>query len=241
MKKNIYQLILTGLCLCVCAVAHARQVTALSVERKLNQAILVQQAKVQVSLDWEKEVHVRDVMLRPARAHAGDTVIRTEQETTACQGVLLEGNMQVAIPAVCLRKPDFSLQKVHLVFANNHTADTTRASVSIRGEVGYIHLPSRAPQGLRGLAVLTVQPGQSLQETFGSEMTLTLHRFFTSFGIAFKNRVCHLGKTLQRSRLQPGEPVFFQGRLVALLKQVPVRYGTAGGKVSERSLALFHS
>ena len=234
------KIILIGLGLLLLGTAQAQPLSADIIGENLNDAVAAQQAKVQLMLTWEREVRVQDFMSRPARYKAGDTMVRTDTQTTSCQGVLLAGNTQVAVPAVCLEQADSSLQKIRLTFANGRQADVAPSKVSVRGELGYISLPPQAAGELRGLAVRAVRPGQSLQETFGSDMTLALHRFFTSFGIAFKNRTGFAGSALGKKRLQVGEPVFFEGKLVALVKHIPHRYGALGGQVSEESLALFY-
>ena len=224
----------------LCYGIHAKDITAMQIKQNLNQAVLLDQARVQITTDWEKEVHMRDLMARPPRMGAGNPVIEVKKTTKNCQGVLLLGNEQVAVPAVCLKNGDFTLAQVHLLFANGRQVTGKQGSVSVQGDMGYIRLGKQVAQGLRGLPVKAVKNG-GLQETFGSSMTLTLHRFFTSFGVAFKNRVCRIGRQSSHSRLTVGEPVLFEGKLVALVKDVPSRYGTISGDVSEDSLALFRS
>ena len=224
----------------LCNGVQAENITSAQIERNLNQAVLLDQARVQIATDWEKEVHMRDLMARPPRMGAGNPVIEVKHTTKNCQGVLLAGNEYVAVPAVCLKNGNFSLKQVRLSFANGRQATGKQGSVSIQGDIGYIRLGKQIAQGLRGLPVKIVKNG-GLQETFGSNMTFALHRFFTSFGVAFKNRVCRVGKQSPRSRLTVGEPVLFEGKLVALVKEVPSRYGTLSGDVSESSLALFRS
>jgi len=240
MKKTSYKIsiLLGGLLLC--APLYAKQLQPEVSEQNVRQAVRFEQAKVQLTFTWEREVRVRDLMLRPARHKAGDTVVRVDHETTSCQGVLLEGNTHVAVPAVCAERAGSSLQNIHLAFINGRQTDVTPHSISVRGELDYISLPAQAAGTLRGLAVSAVRPGQSLQEKFGSDMTLALHRFFTSFGVAFEKRVVQIGNFSPKKRLQVGEPLFFEGKLVALVKHVPHRYSTSGGKVSENSLALFY-
>jgi len=233
------KIILTGLGLLLLSTAQAKQLSADVIGENLNHAVAAQQAKVQLTLTWEHAVRVQDLMLRPARHKAGNTIVRKETRTTSCQGVLLAGNTQVAVPAVCVVQADSSLQNIRLTFVNGRHADIAQSGVSVEGELGYITFPAQVAGELSGLEVRAVRPGQSLQDTFGSDMTLALHRFFTSFGIAFKNRAGLSASAPNKNRLQVGEPVFFQGKLVALVKHIPRRYGELGGQVSENSLALF--
>lgn len=241
MKRTIRVFIFSILCVNLLGMAQAQPTQAKKLEQKVRAAFLASQAQVQVRTDWEKKIYLQQVLKRPMRPQAHNQLLSLERQTTLCKGMLLEGNRWVAIPAVCLQKEDFSLANIHLTFANGRQALGTKDSVVIQGDMGYIHLGKQTAQGLSGIAVGKVEEGRTLQESFGTQMTQTLHQFFNSFHIAFKGRKCRIGTHSLKKELTLGEPVLFEGKLVALVKRVPRKYGTVSGKVSEESLALFRS
>lgn len=238
-KKYIFA---AGIIYCMLgSMAQAQPSSSQTLTRRLHQEIRAQQAKVQLMLTWEKEIRMRDLMSRPPRMGAGNPVISVENKNTVCQGVLLEGNRRVVFPAVCFENDDFLIKKMQISLRNGRRISVAAEQFYTKGDMGYIPLDAQAAQGLQGAAVRVLRRGESLQSSFGSSMTQALHQFFTSHGIAFKTRVCHLGGNGCRRSLQVGEPVFFEGKLVALVKEVPHRYGTVWGTVSEEALAVFRS
>lgn len=242
MELKKYILSLGSICFFVCGVAHAQPSADANLQRRLNQEIQTQQAKVEININWEKEIHMRDVMSRPPRMGAGNPVIGVKQDTTTCQGVLLEGNTRIALPAVCFKNGNFEIKQLRLSFSNGRQATGTKSCIYTQDDMGYIRIEAQTAQSLRGVPVGVLKPGKSLQDTFGSAMTMALHRFFSSHGIAFRTRVCRIGSNRYRcGSLKTGEPVFFEGKLVALVKYAPSRYSTVWGKVSEDALAVFRS
>lgn len=239
MKNTLHLVVSTLLFLAVGTAANAFDISNENIERRLTQTITAEQARVLFSAEWEKEVRMRDVMARPPRMGAGNPVIRVAQEKTSCQGMLLAGNQKVAVPATCLKHKDFVLKKVNLIFSNQRKAVGTAQSTYIEGDMGYILVKTEASRGLMGVPVASVREGMALQEVYGDSMTRTLHQFFNSFGVPFKVRRHRIGRQWPKNKLQVGEPVIFNGKLVALVKEVPQRYGTFWGSVSEDSLAIF--
>ena len=237
-KKITLSILLAG----VFSVASAAELNRAELERNLRSTLNIQQARVQITLDWEKEVRMRDLMRRPIRGSQSNPVVEIKKKRTSCRGMLLEGNTRVALPAVCLEEDDFTLKQIHLLFSNQQKAVGTGRSAYVKGDMGYVVIKQGVVSGIQGMPFSQTREGQTLQETYGSAMTAALHEFFTSFGVRFKAPRCRVGSFSRgrvASTLKIGEPIVFKGKLVALVKEVPRVYGTIFGKVSESSLAVF--
>ncbi len=245
MKDSLIKIMLMVLLFGMSSHGNAAELFATDLERSITQQLVSQQARVQIQLDWEKEIRMRDVMFRHPRPGVGNPVLQVKQRTTSCQGMLLEGNRRVALPAVCLKEDDFTLKAVHLTFSNQRKASGTGRAVYVQKDIGYVLVKENVTQGLRGIAVASVQEGKTLQEMYGESMTNALHQFFASFGVRFHAVRCRIGRPVARERsrshLKIGEPVIFKGKLVALVKEVPLWYGSMFGGISESAFAIFRT
>ena len=238
MKLSIKKIILPLVCAGLCTSAQALSLEAAKLERTMTEQIRVEQARVQITLYWEKEVQ-RSVHRGGVRSMQNQTQ-RTE---TTCQGILLEGNVQVAAPASCFKYEDFSLRQMQLSFSNGKQAVASAQSVRLQEDLAYILVKRNVTEGLIGLPVSKLKEGESLQDAYGKSMTDALHKFFSAAGVRFKAPRCRVGSQAygraSKNTLTVGEPVIFKGKLVALVKEVPHIYGTLFGGVSESALAIF--
>ena len=85
------------------------------VVRHINR--MIQAQTVQVIMNWEKNVHVRDLLTRPARGKAGDTVVSVKTKTTYCRGHY-SSEKQIYFPMACMLDDEFTLSRVTLVLPN---------------------------------------------------------------------------------------------------------------------------
>lgn len=196
-------------------------------------------AEVSLSFDWEKKVYLSD-MVRRRRPGFKDVLVKVEHKSTQCKGVLLSGANRVVTPASCAKsKKDFELKQVRLAFANGKKGVASAGSVTVDGDFAQIAASSALTQGLEGARVAAVPEGQSLKETFGDGVSRELFQFFVSRGVV-SARAGRLSGT--KKTLKVGDPFFYQGKLVALVSNVPNRLPVSlFGGVSEDSLAVFRA
>lgn len=196
-------------------------------------------AAVSLNFEWEKKIYLFD-MVRRRRPGVQNTLVNVEKKSTQCKGVLLAGVNRVATPASCAKgKKGFELKRVNLSFANGKKGVSAANSVSVDGEIAQIAVSSALTQGLEGARAAAVPQGQSLKETFGDGVSHELALFFASRGVvsARANRLSGMKRTLK-----VGDPFFYQGKLVALVSDVPARLPVSlFGGVSEDSLAVFRA
>ena len=208
---------------------------AISAEKKHR----MQSAVVDLNFQWGKDVYLSDMVSR-RRPGFKDVMVRKEQKNTFCRGVLTAGNRRVLTPSRCAQAPEgFSLKEVRLSFANGRKGIGTPESVNVNGEVAEVLVSSQLTAGLHGVYLGAVPPGKTLADTFGREILDELLQFFISRGVvsARANRIVGMKNTLQ-----VGDPFFYQGKLVALVREVPSRLPVSfWGGVSEKPLVLLRT
>ena len=207
-------------------------------------------ATVNLTLQWTKQSRVSDYTHRSRLRGFPDVVVSEKQDyDNACKGVLLLGEKSVVAPAICFQR-DWKLTALKIHFSNGEEMEITSPAEQVRlqDELAFITLP-RTAQGVFGAEILYIPKGSGLQHTF-AEMTQVLSRFFAEYGIYKKplrgsTRVPHkhtFGKSY--ATLTVGEAIFYQGKLAALVKQVPHDLGPFwinGTGISEKALITFNS
>ncbi len=194
-----------------------------------------------VTAVFQKPVKMSDVMCRPTRG-CKDQVISYEKKTNTCRGTLAQSGKRVYMTADCVTASGYTLSSISLQFANGKVAKGTEKAVVVAEDTAYALVKEDVTRGLRGLAFASIPKGQSLQETFGEKMTRFLVDFFRQKGVSSR-RMCRIGGSMSKgkARLRVGEPVIYQGKVVALVKDVPSRFPRLFGKVSENALAVIRS
>lgn len=241
MKKTYYIKAVVSVLFAVVPLGAFAQRADLSpaLDRAAAQAKQLSDAAVQVVLDWHKEVKMSDVMFR--RPRVKDSVISVKRKQTHCKGTLLQDGEHVLIPSVCAHKNKYHLDQVTLKFANGYVAQGSAQVLSTKEDITVITVDAQATQGLRGLPVASIPYGQTLQETFGKSMTNWLLQFFHRKGIPSRSCRCGLHRYRTRSNpsLQVGDPVIYNGKLIALVQKIPHVYrDNVFGGVTEKYLAL---
>ena len=199
-----------------------------------------EQAAATLVFEWEKPVYLSDTVRRPRRPGFRDVLVKTERQTTACRGVLLAGENRILTTASCAQAPSgFSLKKVRVQLANGRRGSGLAGSVSINGNFAGVAVSSRLTEGLQGVPVAAVPEGETLYEVFGKGVQQKLLEFFVNRGVV-SPRASRLAGV--KNTLQKGEPFFYQGKVVALVNEVPRRLPVSfWGGVSEEHLAVFHT
>ena len=196
----------------------------------------LQSAVVDLTFSFEKEIRMKDVMLRRPRKGA-NAVVSVKNKTKTCQGVLLNTS-HVATVADCAQEDDFMLTQVSLRFSNGKKAIGTRASVSVKDGVAKVLVKKDLWTGIEAAEPLFVSQGASLADTVEGAHN-SLWSFFINHGVlsARANRFQHRAVTLKQ-----GQPFFFNGKVAALVKYVPSRLPVSfwGAGLSEDSLQLFY-
>ena len=212
-----------------------------SLERQALQAVAQQQATVQISTTLQKAQTMRDLMCRPLRG-CKDQVIRYITKTHQCQGVLAQGTNRVYVPASCVEKDGFKLTSMQLVFANGRKAVGTQLSVNVVDDIAFISVQPALVKGIRGLPVNSIPRGKTLREMFGNKIENFLLSFFHSRGVNDGQRYWALRHPGSKVSVKIGEPVVYQGKVVALVREVPHMFHRGfWGNVSEEHLALIRS
>ncbi len=199
------------------------------------------EASVLVTAVLRKPVKMADVMCRPTRG-CKNQVIAYEQKTNTCRGTLSQSGKRVYMTADCVAADDYTLSSISLKFANGKVAKGTQNAVVVKEDAAYALVKADVTRGLRGLAFEAIPQGQTLQETFGEKMTHFLANFFRQKGVSSR-RMCRIGGGFGRGdiTLRVGDPVIYQGKVVALVKEVPSRLLRHSDKVSEHALAVIRS
>ena len=237
----------TKLLLAVLLVSPSATVFAQSsrLETTLKRAVATiqnqREASVLVTAVLHKPVKMADVMCRPTRG-CKNQVIAYEQKTNTCRGILSQSGNRVYMTANCVAADDYTLSSISLKFANGKVAKGTQNAVVVQEDAAYALVKENVTRGLRGLAFEAIPQGQSLQETFGEKMTHFLANFFRQKGVSSR-RMCRIGGSFGREdiTLRVGDPVIYQGKVVALVKEVPSRLLRHSDKVSEHALAVIRS
>lgn len=233
MKKIVFSV----LCLLLGVSAFAQ--SEVTLKRNITRAVNENNSEVALTVKWKKAVRMRDVMSRPPRMGAnGNMVIRYDTKTTSCNGILTNTGY-VATPAVCVQDDDFTLAEITLQFANGQRGTGHGQSFSVKEDVAYIRVRAELTRGLTGVPLAKIPTGQSLHETFGSQMTSFLVNFFNKRGI--HARFCRIGHSSVKPDLHVGDAVILDGKLVALVKEVPSVYrANIFGKAPEFPLAIIY-
>ena len=158
MKLVIKNMIMAIGFLVFCCIANAEGLNSIELKRKLVSQISIEQAKVQITLYWEREGR--------GNRHRGPHH-RVLREKTTCLGVLLEGNDTVAAPAACFQHEDFSLRWLGLKFVNGRKK-TFYAVGKTRFEDQWVYIAIKpsVTQGLIGLPISKLQEPSFLQKVF---------------------------------------------------------------------------
>ena len=242
MKNKSYTIVLALVMLagfCAPALASEQNLAERVARTVLTKA--VQQTQnvygVQISLHWEKEITLGDMMLRrPRRPARKEQVIKSKHTTTDCLGVLTDGGARVLFPSVCLQKNGYVLESMDLSFQNGSYVSKSAQEIVSRGEISQLEVPWQMTAGLPAAVVSTTPENKSLQAFYGEEMTSHLRTFFHDRNI-FSCRV-RRGLVSSRPNLTIGEPLVYQGRVVALVKEEVSTYADGFGGVSESAFAI---
>ena len=247
-KKYLTALALIGCALpCFCTDGLYEQI-----RHRVMQETAPENVSVQLTLSWYKQTRITDYTHRSrARLHGLPNVVVTEHpaKDTSCKGVLLSGQKTVVAPEVCLARKNHRLNTLTMRFANGQEVVLANPTAQIRAhdELAFITLTQEV-QGLSGAELQYIQKGHSLQNSF-EDMTAVLTRFFAQYGI-YKDQLRgstsvikkHVSATQNNKKLEVGQGVFYKGKLVALVKEVPGDLGSfwsEGANVSEKSLVAF--
>jgi len=197
-------------------------------------------SKVQVRFKWEKPVYMKDLMFR--RPRTKDRVIRWDQKTTTCSGVVSSEN-RVYFVADCLEPGSFDLahlKSVQIAFANGVEVTGGKEAIARSKDVAWVAVSQEALAGVHKLTVRHTPQGRSLQDTYGASMTQKLKSFFQANHIPARGHRCRIGYLPRMVKVTAGDPVIIDGKLMALVKYVPTRYQDLFGGVSEHFLAIIH-
>ena len=241
-NKNYLMIILTAVCISSAVFSFAAPAdTQRAVSRALMQNTLQNEEEPYTVLawfDWEREVTVGDRMMRAPRRPAKKTqVIHTKHKYTQCRGVLVDDGTRVLLPASCVQKRKYRLRQFSLHFANNSTIFLGGENLQVGDEIAQVRVSRSTTKGVPSLSVGPVPGGQGLQEAYSPEMTAHLHSFFLAHNVGPLSRT-RPGLTAGRRRLQVGDALVYQGRVVALVKKVVSSYADGLGGVSERAFAV---
>jgi len=222
-------------CLFVVTMAFAQKESDL--KENVTRAVNENTSEVNITVDWQKPVRMRDLMSRPPRGGAdGDMVIRYDTKTLSCKGMLTDTG-RVVMPAVCVQNEYFTLTGVTLSFSNGQKLTGDQNSLSIKEELAYIPVSADVTRGLTGVPLARIPAGKTLHETFGKKVSFFLLNFFQTHGI--RSRARRTGVVMPKPNLQIGDAVMLDGRLVALIKEVPHVYSAGfSGIAPEFPLAI---
>lgn len=205
--------------------------------RQAHPQSVISQATVDIAVSWEK----KDYYERRVRFHPGKKirfVKNTEEKTTRCQGVLLEGQNRVLTLASCVKAQDgFEMTGVELSFSNGRRGTGSPRTVSVKDHLAYLRVSEDLTRGVRGLTAAYIPEGKTLADVYGEDFSQRLFSYFVNKGVTSpKGRL--LGGRKQVT-LRPGEPFMYEGKLVALFKEVPSKLPLSWrGEVAENALAV---
>lgn len=243
MKKTLVVFLLTAVVGSAQLAAH--DVTSAELKMTLSRAVAQETLKkslkgyeIPVTVSFEKKVLIKDVMLRaPRRPADGNQVVRVDQAEKTCLGVLVSQGTQVVLPAVCLEQGDYQRTHISMSFRQGSPVAVKAERVIFQDDIAWVNVDANMTKQNPYVVFIRTEKGQTLQEKFGESMTDQLKQFFRERGVIERRR-CRLGMTYSESRLRVGEPVFYQGKLVALVKARTKTYGGLFGGVSESALAV---
>lgn len=186
----------------------------------------------------KKEVLLKDRMLRSPRHPANpNQVISVEKVMQACKGVVVSEGERLIVPAVCVTKNDYTLETVVIHLQTGARITIAARAVITNEDIAWISVRSPAMRSVPYVAFEPVAQGKSLQEVYGNDMTRHLQKFFHSRGVVERRRL-RPGLVYKEPRLKVGEPLFYKGKLVALVKKQVRTYGGIFGGVSESAFAI---
>lgn len=136
MKK----LLLVALCAVFPVFLGAQENMHTQLVRRINNMVYQNNKSIQVIMDWEKAVRVRDLLSRPARFNSGNTVVAVKTKKTYCRGYSA-GEKKVYFAANCLRDTDFKLARVTVVLPNGQQFLPAKKDLRIDGNIAKITLP----------------------------------------------------------------------------------------------------
>ena len=179
-------------------------------------------ALVELEFRFIKEMYYE----RNVRFHPGEKIkilTDVQHQTRRCRGVLLDDLTWVLTPATCVaEKSGFELKKVKLALANGKKGCGSKTTVQVSGEISRVRVASELVSGLVGVPAASISPTKTLREVYGSDLSLQLMDFLITGGV-FSPRAARWSPNPQKPRLQVGDPFFYQGKLVALVRRVPVK------------------
>ena len=196
----------------------------------------LQAAVADLDFRWERSIYLSDMISR-RRPGFKEVRLAVRQKQTHCRGVLAADRRRVLTVASCAKAPNgFSLKEVRISFSNG-TSGTARAdAVRVNDGLAEITAADSWAKGLKGAPVGTVPAGQTMAEAFGADISDRLLQFFIRRGV-ISARASRL--TGVKNTLEVGEPFFYQGKMVALVSQVPGRLPVSRwGNVSEKHFLL---
>lgn len=164
------------------------------------------------------------------------------EKTTHCEGVLIGQGDKVATVKECFENGRASLKQVTLFFSNKKTAVGNRNTVDVHNDMAFIRVNPQVTQGVKTVQVGLVPADQSLQEYYGRGVGAELMSFMMQKGIFPTRNRCRIGASSWRGKpqLKLGTPFFWNGKVVALFKEVPRRISVSlFGGISEGALRLF--
>jgi len=243
MKKIAVVLLLTALVESVGFTAGA--VTSAELKTQLSRTVAQETLKkslkgyeAHITVLFEKKVLLKDAMLRPVRHPAdGNQVLSVDKTEKQCLGVLVSKGAQVIVPAVCLEQKEYQPKRILMHFKRGEEVAVQADRAVIQGDIAWINVNANLTKQNPYTVFVRTAQGQTLQDKFGTPMTEHLKRFFRERGVV-EHRDLRPGKTYGQTRLRVGEPLFYQGKLVALVKERVNTYGGLLGGVSESALAV---
>ena len=186
----------------------------------------------------KKEVLLKDRMLRSPRRPANpNQVISVEKTKQACKGVVVSKGTRLIVPAVCVSKENYVLNKIVIRLKTGDQLIVMPENMMIDKDIAWLSVHAAQTHAVPSVAFEPVGEEKSLQDVYGPDMTKHLKRFFHARGVS-EHRRLRPGKVYAPSRLKIGEPLFYKGKLVALVKERVSSYGGIFGGVSEDALAL---
>ena len=240
-RKHLSNLLLAAGWICLGTYASAHSNLELKIARAVAAAQVSAAYQVQVTTHFQKTIYLREQMFRPPRRPAtSNLVLQVEQTQKQCQGVLVNKGKQVVVPSVCLSNGEFAVTHLVLYFANGKTQQVGLQDVTLKGDIAWIAADTRVVNGLTSAVIGEVRAGETLQEMYGEPMTAFLEQWFRARGVAPKHRY-RIGHLHGEPQLEIGEPLFYRGNLVALVKNRVPTYRNLRGNVSERAFAIVRS
>lgn len=212
------------------------QVPTDSIERNVLQAINVQQAKVEITFEWKQMVP--KPLFTPYNRHNARRARTTwvpYYKTTQCRGWLTQAGV-VVTPTTCLKRFNWELAHITITFVNSSQDKKTIQDVTFRKDIAYIKITPQIIRGINGVTVASISQDKSLKEYFGEDIVKTIFSFFRTKGVNRVPRDIVSEQTnISSSALCLGDGIFYDGKLVALVKKKVKKYRS----YSEKPLALF--